>query len=132
MEVGSVWREPLTSFLVRYPRETVEYLLKRGREDGSSRSLLLWLLKAEGGGPFRKFLREEPEMLTELLEGKWDPEGAEGKEMALSIIYILQKDHPPFLENNLPLLHLLVNIWKDPDFRWVLFGISITWLVRNE
>ncbi|XP_071811547.1 transformation/transcription domain-associated protein-like isoform X3 [Apostichopus japonicus] len=128
MEAGSPFRAPLLKFLLRYPKQTIEYFMVEAtlKKPQLSR-LLIYFLKQKGAGPLRQVLEANTPKIINLAFAKPQPPARPTTisektllELQFQSIYIsriLVKHNPNWLPKQPQLCNHLRRIWISDAFQ---------------
>uniref|UniRef100_A0A914VHX2 Transformation/transcription domain-associated protein n=1 Tax=Plectus sambesii TaxID=2011161 RepID=A0A914VHX2_9BILA len=127
LEPGINWRIPLLRYLIRYPLETIQFLVQENNmRVEACRGLFLWLIKQEESGPLRQILTEDPSFINNLLNGQTTANNQDVASevplsslevLALRLISALSKRDPEWIAKNQHLINRIRSLWNDEKFK---------------
>ncbi|KAL7293008.1 hypothetical protein TKK_0013455 [Trichogramma kaykai] len=124
VEAASPFREPLMKFLLRYPQESLVFLMNDNNlKDQQWSRYLEFLIKHKDGKPFRDVLQKSTQRLiamlmapTQVISNLSAADKSELMHQAIRIINILIKNDEQWLSTQTPLVNALKQIWENDDY----------------
>lgn len=131
VESSSPYREPLIKFLLRYPKDTLEFLMRDANvKEGQWNRFTVYLLKHSAGLPFRQTMQQKTQRLIQLVmvnagegqqqqpAGSWcAAERYEAQHQAALVIYTLIEHDDQWLAAENDLIHALKSIWATDLYK---------------
>ncbi|GAB6032800.1 hypothetical protein CHUAL_012003 [Chamberlinius hualienensis] len=122
IEAGSLFRNPLLKFLVRYPSTTMEFILNDSNiKDQHYNRFAMYLLRREDGKPFREYLQQNSNkfisMISEVKSGNSTSVQYNLVYLGISLVHeIVQADNLWLAEQH-QLVAALRELWISTDYQ---------------